>query len=52
MIAIICAMSEERNAFLQLMDNIKIEKGKSIKYHDEYLDNLYIRDGILVKIHL
>ena len=33
MIGIICAMSEERDALLALMNDVKEEKGKDILYH-------------------
>ena len=41
MIAVICAMSEERDALLSLMKDIKKEKGKNIMYHGMPLDNTY-----------
>lgn len=40
MIAIICAMSQERDAFLSLMNNVKITKFEKIKYHQMDLDNI------------
>lgn len=39
MIAIICAMKEERDALLDLMEDIKIKKGDDIFYHGDKLDN-------------
>lgn len=39
MIAIICAMSEERDAFLSLMDDIKLIKLRKILYHGMEFDN-------------
>ena len=41
MIAIICAMSEERDALLKLMKDYKVSKGKKLLYHGEILDNQY-----------
>ena len=41
MIGIICAMSEERDALLALMEDVKEEKGKDIMYHGMALDNHY-----------
>ena len=41
MIVIICAMSEERDAFLSLMDDVKVLKGKNLAYHGMPLDNKY-----------
>ena len=46
MIVIICAMSEERDAFLSLMDDVKVVKGKKLNYHGMQLDNKYFK-GIL-----
>ena len=39
MIAIICAMQEERDALLKHMKNIKKKKGKKVLYRGELLDN-------------
>lgn len=39
MIAIICAMSEERDAFISLMEDIKIVKFENIQYHGMAFDN-------------
>lgn len=39
MIAIICAMSEERDAFISLMEDIKITKFENILYHGMAIDN-------------
>lgn len=39
MIAIICAMSEERDAFLKLMKDVKTSKFEKINYHGALLDN-------------
>lgn len=39
MIVIICAMSEERDAFLSLMQDVKIVKSKKLNYHGMQLDN-------------
>ena len=39
MIAIICAMSEERDAFISLMDDVKVVKFEKIAYHGMPLDN-------------
>ena len=41
MIAVICAMKEERDAFLKLMKDVKKAKGKKVRYHDRFLDNEY-----------
>ena len=41
MIGIICAMSEERDALLSLMSDVKKEKGKNIMYHGMPLNNTY-----------
>ena len=41
MIAIICAMKEERDALLKHMEDIREEKGKELIYHGEILDNEY-----------
>lgn len=38
MIAIICAMSEERDSFISLMQDIKINELEKISYHDEAFD--------------
>lgn len=43
MIVIICAMSEERDAFLSLMKDVKIVKGKKLNYHGMQLDNKYFK---------
>lgn len=39
MIVIICAMSEERDAFLSLMKDIKVRKTENILYHGMSFDN-------------
>lgn len=41
MIAVICAMQEERDALLKLMKDVKVRKGKKLLYHGEVLDNQY-----------
>lgn len=42
MIAIICAMSEERDAFLNMMTSFKVEYEKRVLYHEgKILDNRY-----------
>lgn len=41
MIAVICAMKEERDALLKLMKDIRKHEGKKLLYHGEYLDNEY-----------
>ncbi len=41
MIAVICAMKEERDALLQKMKDVAVKKGKKILYHGEKLDNEY-----------
>jgi len=41
MIGIICAMAEERDAILNLMDDVKIKYGKDLLYHGMPLDNHY-----------
>lgn len=39
MIAIICAMSEERDAFISLMKDVEVVKFESINYHGMPIDN-------------
>ena len=39
MIAIICAMSEERDAFISLMEDVKMVKIENIHYHGMAFDN-------------
>lgn len=39
MIAIICAMSEERDAFISLMKDVKVTKFENILYHGMAFDN-------------
>ena len=39
MIAIICAMSEERDAFISLMEEVKLIKFENIQYHGMAFDN-------------
>ena len=39
MIAIICAMSEERDAFISLMDDIKVTRFERVFYHGTVIDN-------------
>lgn len=39
MIAIICAMSEERDAFISLMKDIKVTRFESVLYHGTQIDN-------------
>ena len=39
MIAIICAMSEERDAFISLMEDIKVTRFEKILYHGTNIDN-------------
>lgn len=41
MIGIICAMSEERDALLKLMTDVKVKKGHKLFYHQKELDNEY-----------
>jgi len=41
MIAVICAMHEERDALLKLMKDIKVKQGRKLFYHGEVLDNEY-----------
>ncbi|MBR5755021.1 MAG: 5'-methylthioadenosine/S-adenosylhomocysteine nucleosidase [Erysipelotrichaceae bacterium] len=41
MIAVICAMAEERDALLKLCSDVKVKKGDKIFYHGESLDNEY-----------
>ena len=41
MIAVICAMKEERDALLKAMKNVEVKKGKKLIYHGEKLDNEY-----------
>jgi len=54
MIAIICAMSEERDAFISLMKDIKVVKIDNINYHGMAFDNkcykgkLYDKEVIIV----
>lgn len=39
MIAIICAMSEERDAFITLMKDVKVTRFESVLYHGTQIDN-------------
>lgn len=41
MIAILCAMSEERDAILSHLSDVKIRKGRKLLYHGHELDNNY-----------
>ena len=41
MIGIVCAMSEERDAILGMMKDVKVKKGKKLIYHNEPLNNEY-----------
>ncbi|MBR3227759.1 MAG: 5'-methylthioadenosine/adenosylhomocysteine nucleosidase [Erysipelotrichaceae bacterium] len=41
MIGIVCAMSEERDAILGMMKDVKVKKGKKLIYHNELLNNEY-----------
>ena len=41
MIAMICAMKQERDALLKLMKDVKKVRGKKLLYHGEDLDNEY-----------
>ena len=41
MIAVLCAMQEERDAFLKLMDNAEKLDSETIYYHQRVLDNEY-----------
>lgn len=41
MIAVICAMKQERDALLKMMKDVKKVKGKKLLYHGEDLDNEY-----------
>ena len=41
MIAVLCAMKEERDAILKLMENVKRLDSETISYHQEVLDNEY-----------
>ena len=41
MIGIVCAMEEELKALTKLMEDVKIEKGKTLSYHDRTLEISY-----------
>ena len=41
MIAVLCAMNEERDALIRLMKDVKAVKGKKLKYRDGNLNNEY-----------
>ena len=41
MIGIVCAMSEERDAILRMMTDIRTKKGKKLVYHGDILNNEY-----------
>ena len=41
MIGIICAMKEERDALLKLMEDVEVKKGKKLLYQGNQLDNDY-----------
>ena len=41
MIAVICAMKEERDALLKFLKDVKIRNGKKLLYHGYHLDNEY-----------
>jgi len=41
MIGIICAMSEERDALLKLMSEVKTKKSRPLNYHGMAMDNKY-----------
>lgn len=41
MIAVLCAMKEERDAFLNRMEDVREMKSEQIHYHGEMLDNEY-----------
>lgn len=46
MIAIICAMSEERDAFIKLMENVEVCKGQDLMYHGKPLDTTFYKGTI------
>ena len=46
MIAIICAMAEERDALLKMMKDARVIKGKKLLYHGSFLDNEYYKGNI------
>ena len=41
MIAVVCAMQEERDALLKMMDNVVKSQGKTLLYRGKILDNEY-----------
>ncbi len=41
MIAVLCAMEEERDAFLRLMEDVERQDSETIYYHQKVLDNEY-----------
>ena len=41
MICVICAMQEELDALLGLMDGISVSEGQRLFYHGEILNNAY-----------
>ena len=43
MIAVICAMSEERDAFIKLLTNVKKGKLERFNYHGKDFDNVYYK---------
>lgn len=49
MIGVICAMSEERDALLKLMSDVKVKKFKKFMYHGTNLDNTYYEGKIAGK---
>lgn len=46
MIVIICAMSEERDAFISLLKNVKRLKFEKLNYHGTSFDNVYYKGKI------
>lgn len=46
MIGIICAMTQERDALLKLMKDVKIKKAEKLLYKDEVLNNEYYLGNI------
>lgn len=49
MICIICAMTEEKEAILKLMSDVKKIKGKKLLYHGKLLDTNYYKGKIFDK---
>ena len=46
MIAIICAMAEERDALLKKMKDVTVKDGKKLHYRDSFLDNRFYEGKI------